>query len=508
MLEDLLACALIAAVASVVMLSSRLHAPLGADEGYLWYGLQQLLGGRMPHRDFKSYEPGRYWWLGMFARGFGPGLRVLRYGTHAFFALCLAATLFSLRKLGLAWPIVACTGIALTALSHPQHKQFEHGAVLLAFATLQWAWAWPSPWSMASAAATVGLASLMGFNLLLYFAAALLVTVTASAWVGRPGVDATTFIALAAGGAAGLLPFCLLLLSPGFARNFHQRRIGSVLARGESNLSLPRPWPWRCAPLQLQGLDRAHRVALQWIFLALFVVPLVAIAAAVAWPVSHGSLLPAATLGVFLAHHAASRADPPHITQSLAPVCLIALLWSARVPWAAAGIAAASIWLTWPLQPRVQLRRSEGAVLRRDTDGLEVGFGGAEARLFDAATTLRAGNSGKHPWLFAAPAFPALYAWLAVDAPVYDTFALHPSAAHTQADMVDGIERCAVTAAIVSNAAIDGRDDLRFEHTHAIVWSHLHASFHAMARPDLGPDVMVFTRPALSGMDAVQRSKA
>ena len=75
---ELAGCVLVSGLASLAMLALRLRAPLGADEGYLWFGVQQLLKGRLPHRDFRSYEPGRYLWSALWARLFGGGLRVLR----------------------------------------------------------------------------------------------------------------------------------------------------------------------------------------------------------------------------------------------------------------------------------------------------------------------------------------------------------------------------------------------------------------------------------------------
>ena len=103
-----------------------MRGPLGADEGYLWYGVQQWLKGRMPHRDFRSYEPGRYVWSGAFARVFGDGLLALRVSTHLFFACALVAALVLLRRAGIDWWTVGAAAVALAVLSHPQHKQFEH----------------------------------------------------------------------------------------------------------------------------------------------------------------------------------------------------------------------------------------------------------------------------------------------------------------------------------------------------------------------------------------------
>lgn len=491
---DVGGCGILAFAAASAMRHARRRDPLGADEGYLWYGVQQVLQGRWPHRDFKSYEPGRYLWSALFARCFGAGLSPLRRAVHLFFAIGLGAALLALRARGLDWPSIALAAFALSAIAHPQHKLFEHAWLLLAWSSCAWLlWAQSAP-AWACEGAVLGLSLLFGFNLFLYASAGLALALAIAAPTGMLPFAAWRMEALAIGASVGLLPMARMALSPGFARMFYRRRIGSVIARGESNLSLPRPWPWRVSPAQLQGLDPAHRRAFQWTFLLILCLPPVAIALvalrALPAALDAPAILAAAALGLAAFHHAASRADPSHIVQSLAPACVLLLLGLA--PFAPMGfvpVAALMLWLAWPSWHRARPGDSE----RRRVGGCDIDVPNAQARLFDVvAKECDAGSP--HNGLFAAPAYPALYAAMALESPVYDTFCLYPASDAAQAGMIEGIERAPVRVAVVSDAPIDGREELRFSRTHPRVWAHLHANFDCTRREDIDTDVLMFVR--------------
>lgn len=506
---ELAGCVLVAGLLSLTMLCTRVRAPLGADEGYLWFGVQQVLRGRMPHRDFKSYEPGRYLWSAILARVFGPGLLVLRISTHLFFALGLLAALLVLRELGLDWVSVFFAGVVLSVWTHPQHKQFEHAWLLMAWAVDAHALLFPSAPTLLLASTTTGLALFFGFNLFLYLGGALLLALVVASATGLIAPDRPMLAAVVGGGLLGMLPFLLMLSSAGFARNFFRRRVSSVFARGSSNLPLPMPWPWRPLPSQLHGLGSARQRVFQWLFLAMFVLTAGALAMMMVSPGRFGPVAPgilaAAALGLFASHHAASRADPSHIAQAIGPFCLLTILLAKfATPASVIVIAACSLWTVWPLQALVDRRSRSDAFCRKLVGGLQIDLPRDQARLFDTATAMCAGEESNSRGFFAAPAYPALYASLFRDSPVYDTFCLYPADENSQQEMIEAIERAGVFAALVSDAAIDGREELRFSRTHPRVWAHLREKFHSVRLDGLGTDVLAFTASGDASTKRVQ----
>jgi hypothetical protein len=60
--------------------------------------------------------------------------------------------------------------------------------------------------------------------------------------------------------------------------------------------------------------------------------------------------------------------------------------------------------------------------------------------------------------------------------------------------MILSIERSDVRLAIISNAKLDDREELRFSATHPLVWRHLRARLKAVDGLELPPDLHVLER--------------
>jgi hypothetical protein len=495
------ACCAIATAAAAALWRLRLLDPVVADEGYLWYGSLRLLAGEIPHRDYRSYEPGRYLWCALPMAVLGGRLPVLRAAVHAFYLLGLAAALGSLRASGLDWATLVLSALTLVAWAFPQHKLFEPALTMLAFAAFLAFTTSPAPATAAAAGAIVGIALVFGFNLILYSGAALALLIGLALATGTWSSPRLAWLSL--GGSVAALPFLVpFAVSPGFRRAFVDRRITRILRRRAANLPLPMPWPWRPATAQMRWLPPWRRRAVGALFVLLPALPcLWLLGAALARgsePARPGSAaLVAAALGAFTWHHAYSRADLPHLAQSIVPVLLLLQLGAARSPapaLCALLLAVASLSLLDPLQPSTRRRLHPQAFPRRELPAGRITLTREQSGLVDCLASLRAAGAAPDRPVLAVPTLAWLYPMLGLKSPVYDTYGVWPATPREQARMIEELERSGAPIAVVSNGTFDGSEDLRFSRTHPEVFRHLRGHFDAVECATLPADVYLFRR--------------
>ncbi|HVT59457.1 MAG TPA: hypothetical protein VHR45_13780 [Thermoanaerobaculia bacterium] len=574
-----------------------------AEEGFLWCGAVATAHGDVPLRDFYSYDPGRYYWAAAWAQPFGDGILALRLSAALMQALGLFFGLLSARRAIHSRWLLALAALLLLLWMVPRNKPFEPALAMAAVYCAVLLVERPSGRRHFAAGLFVGLAAFFGKNHGLYAGAALLALILYLHWrrrrrlanaVGgpeepgaltRPSRLLQGLLAWGAGVLAGTAPLLLMALAlPGFLASYLDS-IRFFVEAGQTNFALPVPWPWRAtvlAPGIGTVLDQHQRLALGFAFLLL---PLFCAGAALllglghrrraaaetapapmneiegglaaaggagAAPAARVAARPAATASLLLAalpvaacymHHAFSRADLVHLTESIHPLLLGSLALpsaiaaavgggamiagsggSARsggsagsagsggsigrggsgrdggVPRGAALAAAArlvivaalaglTLFVAVPanlLYQRLFPDRPGNRLVPLTVAGEELLLRSRKAALLAAVERVIAAHVPDGEPLLLAPDLPGLYPALGRRAPVWDIYPIWPAPPSRDDRMVAELERHRVPWALIhADYRLDGRPELGFAATHPRVAAFLAARFDRLPAPRL-----------------------
>lgn len=490
--------ALLVAVALATSLALwwiRRHEPLGADEAYLWYGTREVIAGRQPLRDIRSYEPGRYWWCSLALRLFGDRLATLRLATHLVHALGILVAGLTLLLGGNGWWAVAAIVAVLNLWAASQHKTFEPATELTAVLAGTAMLVAPGLQSGAFSGAVVGLSLAVGANVALYVAVGLAIV---TLLVPSPDRIDVLFGALG-GGLVGLLPMAWWLCSkPDTARALLQRRVIVPLRRRSTNLPLPVPWPWRAPPPRFRAYPFPGRAVMQVLFVALPVLSLGVLAWSLiegpAWRTTHAAAVAAAAVGLPTLHHAYSRADAAHLAQAISPslVAAVALVSQHGVVMlvgslifvgasAAAAHARGTRWRGTDLQPAAD----------------DVPLTERHRQIINTLAPILARLAPREP-LVAIPTLLPILVLSGRRSGVTDTFCVYPADSSEEEDMIQELTASRVRLVVVDTSPLDGREELAFPMTHPKTWRHLHAAFQPYSLVGLPPRVAVFVAASLA----------
>lgn len=480
------------------------------DEGYLWYGSQRTLAGETPLRGFRSYEPGRYYWCAAWLRVLGQGLAPIRIAVQAFYFLGLTCGLFALRLAGIGWPAVVAAGIVLVAWEHTPYSLFEPALTMFAVLGGVGMIIYPGYWAILVAGAVAGLASFFGVNYGLYAGAALLLLTMLEGLKSSSVEFLPSLGVFLAGGLLGALPLLVMFLGvPGVFAAFFERRVRAVVSRRRSNLPLAVPWPWRAAPAAIYGLgwggwrlvDRAvgRVTGLYFVLLPAFAWPIVVWAALSPWSQirAHAALVAAASLGAFTLHHAFSRADLYHLPQAMPPfvIGMIALAGHG-LGWIVLALilGAGTTVIVLAAHPRIERYRHRSAYVRCEIGGSPIWIIRASGMLIETLRSVAQDRLEPSEPLLAVPTLAELFPILSRRSAVYDTYCVYPANEREQTSMLRDIQDQGVRLAVVREAPLDGREELRFSRTHPLVWEHLITEFEALDLEGIPDDLHVFYR--------------
>ena len=477
-----------------------------ADEGFLWEGAVLTAHGKVPLRDFYSYDPGRYYWLAAWSKIFGDGILALRGATAIFQAGGLLCGLLAARRvLPRAWQLVP-VGLLLALWMGPRHKLFEPAVAMAAVWVGVRLLEAPTRARHFQAGVLIGLAGVMGKNHGGYALLALLALVLfLHARRLAPGGLLRDLAALTAGIAAGALPLlAMMAFVPGFCRAY----VDSVLFfvhQGRTNFPLPVPWPWRGGYAGLGPIDALEQLALGLGFL------LLPLTAALAFLFLLGTraetldrrqlLLAGGAVGLVYLHHAFSRADSYHLTQSIHPALLAltglpAALDNLRAPRARRAAVAVLVpllaFLTlfaalpdMPLYSELTATAPLDRFVPYRLAGDDLRLPARTARLLARVQEVIAERVPPGEPVLLVPHLPGLYPVLGRPAPVSDFYPIWPARGEKDATMLREIRGSGVRWAIYSDYTDDEEPELTFPRTHPQVWAYLQESFERLPDPRL-----------------------
>jgi len=491
---------------ALVSLSFALQGNIGldlADEGYLWNGTLRVAQGKIPIRDFRAYDPGRYYWSFAWSKLFGLGVLGVRRAAAVFQFFGLWAGLLAASRAIESFWLLTLAGILVTWWMHPRHKYFEHSVTLLAVFMAVRLIESPSLTNCFLSGLFVGISTFMGINHGLYGIVSYgLLFPLISIEQGFEDVGSRVGMWLA-GAVLGYSPmFAMWLAIPGMLRSFWSAKVLSVMHRGTTNLGLPAPWPWRAQQVHGRLLDRLSRffLGIHFLFLPFFYVVVVAWVLLAGSPGEQPLLTASAVIGTVYMHHAFSRADLPHLCQAMQPFLLAALsvVFAASQPIATAAgfgalICAAFFTLrgTLPLMSKLN-RRSN--LVEYELHGEKLQLDQGLARMLDSLRLRVDQLVPAEDSIFIAPMTATLYPVLKRETPVRSDFLVYPEADAAQKQIIQDLESKPVRWALIDDVALDGRDELRFRNTHPLVWSYIESCFKTIPVVDIGQGRQLFRR--------------
>lgn len=459
------------------------------DEGFLWYGVQRVLVGEVPIRDFQSYDPGRYYWSAGLMSLFGDsGIMALRRSVAIFqwFGLFIAALLVVLARKSVGWFELLLASLIFALWMFPRHKLFD---ITIAIAAIGVITAWvanPSSRRSFLTGLSVGVIAFFGRNHGVYFATA---SLAAMGWLcldqgSREGAI-RRFGYWSLGVVVGYSPMlAMLVFVPGFDAAF-SAGILFLFENKSTNLPLPVPWPW-LVPFNALPIGESIRGVLAGCFFVATLAFGVTSLLWVCWQKVHGRRVPAALvatacLALPYAHFAFSRADVGHLAQGIFPMLVGAVVLIIHRTSPARYLLltllfAASLWSTIVSHPGFN------CVFREACVPVTVS---ADELLMDSQTAadvslLRELSDRYAPQgraVMATPFWPGAYALLERRSPTYEIYPLFLRSDEFQRAEIERLRAADPGLVVILDFPLDGREELRYRNTHSMIYRHIIESY-------------------------------
>ncbi len=475
--------AIVVSVLAFLLQAAHVGFALG-DAGYHWYGVQRVLQGEVPLRDFMAYDPGRYYWsASIMAVAGDAGIIALRVSIILLEVVALTACLSVLLR---EWPARSWVSPLLVCVlcviwMYPRHKIFDTSQSLLLLAALALLMARPSVKRFFIAGVVLGLAAVVGRNHGFY---GVLSGCMAVLWLALgQSTRSSLWPGLAycgAGVALGYSPILLMLLAvDGFPLAFWES-ISFLFEIGATNIPVPVPWPW-VVDLDLPPAKILRSVLLGSHFVALLGFPAIGLLWMLKNRLWEEKVSPVFVAAIFIsipyAHHAFSRADVSHMAQAIQPllfgVCAV-VAW--RAPRFLNGLAAAwvvvSLFILMPYQPTLKCYNS-GQCVAMDIAGDNVLVYRQPARAINLIKKMAEKYPGDNGSFLVVPFWPGAYAMMEIKAPIWDVYPLFGRRPEIERAEIERIRQAAPGFAIIIDRPVSGFEQYKYSNTHALTLEYI-----------------------------------
>lgn len=470
-----------------------------ADEGYLWYGTIRVLNKEVPIRDFRAYDPGRYYWCALFAFFFNKSLLTIRFANITVAWLALSITSFIIFTVTSSWALTLLFPIISIFWMTPIYKIIDTATPLFTIIFLFLMVSQPSPITISVAAFWIAFSLFIGANHFLYnglaFLGAMLFFLIKINFLTVFDVLLFTLI----GGLTGLIPTIVFLMIPGTYSAYYRKKIKKVFSRGTTNLKIPIPFFWKPIPKGLQSKIKTTQLllGLQSIILPVFYIFGIIYTVLFASTESDYLLFTASLVGLTYLNHYYSRADKDHITSITIPfiIGIIAInnpillsLSIVYLLYMSYGIVGSAFYDMLSIskygQNSRKLNRTNASVW------LDEPYGNHIEQLVKKIES----NSTKRCNIFLAPMWVGLFPLLDRKSEVYDTFPVYPATKMEQQTMINQIKDGNIGFAAIENVNLDGQEYLRFENTYSLVWAYLSENFELLDSTPFGHNMNFFRK--------------
>jgi hypothetical protein len=491
-------------VSWIVYALDRRYGSFLADEGYLWYGIQRVLKGEVPIRDFMSYEIGRYYLsAALFDLFDDRSLYALRLSLAVWMAIGLGIGVALIDR---AWGEPRWTWLLLPAAllglwMVPRHKIFDIVVSIVLVAAVARLISKPHAIRFFWLGIATGAAATIGQNHGFYaLIASCLTFLLLFADLRRELPWLRSLCCWAIGIAVGYLPVIgFACFVPGYLDALIAAMKYIFVEYKGMNLPLPVPWPWTAHGA---GFDLV-RFMVGMGFAGVLVVDAAGIfvLARGTWkgtlrqiPIFAAAII----ISIPYSDVAFSRADASHLSQMMFPVLIALLTWPtiiAQSTWIyrlllPGGLLIISCIAILPEHPRFQAMGHHWQKV--DVNGRRFLVNPYYAGVLNAVADVRLHHATANLATLAVPMYPGLNAALGQRNPTWEIYPLFPRNTFFQQQEIARIKAASPGLILVSTTPLDGRPEMAYAVTHPLMYQYIQANYDRLTVPHMDSSLQFY----------------